>query len=284
MDVVLSTPTPFRSPQASCAVSVGAPPGAAQHSAELSALQERVAQLEQSQAELEAFAHAVAHELRTPLSAANSFCSLLQEALADQPGEPARVSAHYASRLKLGLQHMAQLTEALVTLARASRASLRMEAVDMSSLALEVLDGLQAREPGRACQCHVQPGLTDWGDRALLRQVLENLLGNAWKFSANQAVVHIEFMRQSPQEGGAYLVRDRGAGFEMAQVSRLFQAFERLHSSAEFPGSGIGLSLVKRIVASHGGAVRAYSSPGQGATFFFTLGAPAVVARPALTP
>ncbi len=265
-------------------MSAGTQPCVATDHARLAALQERVAQLEQSQAELEAFAHAVAHELRTPLSASNSFCSLLQEALADQPGESARLGAHYASRLSMGLQHMGQLTEALVTLARASRASLRMELVDMSSLALEVLDGLQAREPGRACQCQVQPGLSDWGDRALLRQVLENLLGNAWKFSAKQAVVHIEFMRQPPQEGGAYLVRDRGAGFDMAQASRLFQTFERLHSSAEFPGSGIGLSLVKRIVASHGGAVRAHSSPGQGATFFFTLGAQDAAAHLALTP
>lgn len=241
--------------------------------AQLAALHQRVAQLEQSQAELETFACAVAHELRTPLSAATSFCSLLQEALANLPGEPARDSAFYASRVQMGLQHMSQLTEALVTLARANRATLRTETVDMSALAREVLDGLQAREPGRACQCQVQPGLNDWGDRALLRQVLDNLLGNAWKFSAKQALVHIDFERQPPHEGGAYMVRDRGAGFEMAQASRLFQCFERLHSVSEFPGSGMGLSVVKRIVVSHGGEVSAHSFPGQGATFFFTLGA-----------
>lgn len=261
-----------------------AAPSPVQGSDQLLALQARVAQLEQSQAELEAFAHAVAHELRTPLSAANSFCSLLQESLKDLPGESGRVSAHYASRVHMGLGHMGQLTEALVALARASRAALRVEAVDMSSLALEVLDGLQAREPGRACQCQVEPGLSDWGDRALLRQVLENLLGNAWKFSAQQAVVQIEFTRQPPSEGGAYVVRDHGAGFDMAQAGRLFQTFERLHSSAQFPGSGIGLYLVKRIVASHGGQVRAFSSPGRGATFFFTLGALHEDARPEAKP
>jgi signal transduction histidine kinase len=263
---------------------VEAKPCAAPDGAQLAALQERVAQLEQSQAELEAFAHAVSHELRTPLSAANSFCSLLQEALAALPGEPARISAHYASRVHMGLQHMGQLTEALVTLARASRASLRMEAVDLSLLAREVIDGLQSRDPGRECQFQVQPGLQDWGDRALLRQVLENLLGNAWKFSVKQALVNIEFGRQPPHEGGAYFVRDRGVGFDMAQVSRLFQNFQRLHSGAEFPGSGIGLSLVKRIVASHGGGVRAQSSPGQGATFFFTLGALLEGAHPQAKP
>lgn len=244
----------------------------------LAFLQERVAQLESAQAELESLAYAVAHDLRTPLSAADSFCSLLQDSLAELPGEQARRSEHYASRVRLGLQHMGESIEALLDMARASRVALKIEPVDLGSLAGEVLDGLCAREPARPCQCQVQPGLQAWGDRALLRQVLENLLGNAWKFSAHLAQVRIEL----GQQGEAFFVRDHGVGFDMAHAGRLFQPFERLHSDAQFPGTGIGLATVRRIVERHGGQLSAYSSPGQGATFFFTLGTPDGGARPQL--
>jgi signal transduction histidine kinase len=252
--------------------------------AELAALRARVAQLECAQRELETFTSAVAHDLRTPLSAVDGFCALLQDTLADMPGEPARSCVHYAARVQAGLQHMGEMVDALLALARTSQVVLRPEPVDLSGLAGEALDGLQAREPERSCRCRVQPGLQAWGDRTLLRQVLENLLGNAWKFSARRDSVEIEVGRQPDAQGGAFFVRDHGAGFDMEQAGRLFQPFERLHSAAEFPGTGMGLATVRRILARHGGQIRVQSAPGQGATFFFTLGAPDARAQPGPTP
>lgn len=241
---------------------------------QLASMQQRVLQLEQAQCELEAFVHAVSHDLRTPLSAADTFCKLLQETLAQLPQDEARSCEQYARRLSTGLQHMGELISALLMLSRASNTALHGEPVDLSALALEVLDGLKARAPKRAHRLQVQPGLSAWGDRALLRQLLENLLGNAWKFSGQAAQVHIEFGRQPGVQGGAFYVRDHGAGFDMAQAHRLFQPFERLHRGSEFEGTGIGLATVRRIVARHGGQLYAQASPGQGATFFFTLAGP----------
>lgn len=250
---------------------------------QLAWLQQRVQELEQSQSELEAFVHSVAHELRTPLSAADTFCKLLQETLAPLSQDEVRSAEQYASRLRTGLQHMGELISALLMLSRASNTTLQGEPVILSALALEVLDGLGARAPQRAHRLEVQPGLSAWGDRVLLRQLLENLLGNAWKFSDRCAQVHIELGRQPMAQGGAFYVRDHGAGFDMAQAHRLFQPFERLHSTAEFAGTGIGLATVRRIVARHGGQVYAEASPGQGATFFFTLAGPEPV-QPLPTP
>ena len=244
--------------------------------AQIRLLQERVAQLEQSQAEGEGFAASVAHELRTPLSAADSFCSLLAQSLAELPGDQARECLPYAERIRRGFRHMDELIDALLALARASRTALKLESVDLSALAREVLDDLQSRQPQRASDFHVQPGLVAQGDKALLRQVLANLLGNAWKFSARRERVYIEFGR----EGAVFHVRDQGAGFDMDQAPRLFQPFERLHSASEFPGTGIGLATARRIIARHGGQLSAQSSPEQGATFFFTLGAPEPQALP----
>lgn len=238
-------------------------------------LAQRLAQLQQSHDELQAFSSAVAHELRTPLHAMQSFCSLLQETLTELPAQPARHSCElYADRLQLGLAHMGDLVEGLLRLSRASSAPLRAEPVDLSALALELIDGLVARHPTQAHQCTVQPGLQARGDRLLLRQLLENLLGNAWKFSAAQGgVVRIEFGRE-PGPQGAFFVRDQGPGFDLAQTQaqRLFQPFERLPEARDVPGTGVGLATVRRIVTRHGGRVHAASSPGAGATFFFTLG------------
>lgn len=239
---------------------------------ELAQLRQRVRQLEQAQAELEAFTAAVSHDLRTPLSAIDGFCSLIEDELRTQPGEAAERCARYADRARAGLAQMALLIDALLQLSRAGQAAVRAESVNLSALALEVLDGLKSREPARAHALSVQPGLHAWGDRALLRLLLENLLGNAWKFSAACAQVQIEFGRQTAAEGGRFFVRDRGAGFDMARAARLFQPFERLHVPSEFAGTGIGLATVRRIVGRHGGQVHAQASPGAGATFFFTLG------------
>lgn len=224
-------------------------------------------------AESEAFTAAVAHELRTPLSAMESFCTLLQQSLADIPDHPSRRSSQsYADRLHAGIRQMGEQVEALTRLSRASAADLKIEDVDLSALARELLDALLARHPGVTHDLSVQAGLLVRGDRALLRVLLENLLGNAWKFSAGQPVVRIAFGRE-PGEGGAYFVRDHGVGFDMAQASRLFQPFERLHAHAAFAGTGVGLATVRRIVGRHAGQVRAVGRPGEGATFYFSLGA-----------
>lgn len=238
---------------------------------ELAELRQRLDRLQLAHHELEAFTAAVAHELRSPLGALGNFCTLLQESLTGLSGDQARSCQHLAQRIELGLQHMGQLIDALLLLSRASTAALRVEPVNLSALAAEVIDSLVARDPGRPHQCTVQPGLQAWGDRALLRQLLENLLGNAWKFSAQQPKVCIEFGQQPPHEGGAFFVRDQGAGFDMAQADRLFQPFERLHDATRFAGTGVGLATVRRIVERHGGRTHAWSSAGAGATFFFTL-------------
>lgn len=246
-------------------------PPVADASAQLTALRLRVAELDMARAEAEAFSAAVAHDLRTPLSAMDGFCSLLGDSLAELPDQPARSACEqYLERVRAGLGHMGELVEALQRLSRVSTVALHLETVDLSALAQEVLDGLAARDRGRAHHGQVQPGLLARGDRALLRQLLENLMGNAWKFSAGQPQVHIEF-GQVP--GGAFYVRDQGAGFDMGHAHRLFQPFARLHSSSQFPGTGIGLATVRRIVQRHGGQVRAEGQVGAGASFFFTLAA-----------
>ena len=238
-----------------------------------SSLEERVlqrtAQLKQAHDEMEAFAYSVSHDLRTPLSAIDGFSSLLEHALEDLPDELARDARRYLSRIRSGVHHMGDLIEALLSLARLSRVPLQVLPVDLSRLASEVLQALHERDPGRAVELTVQPGLTARGDPRLLKQLLENLLGNAWKFSNRQALTRIAFGRD--EATGAYFVRDNGAGFDMAHAQRLFNPFQRLHTPAEFEGTGIGLATVRRIVSRHGGEVRGVAQPDQGAIFCFTL-------------
>ena len=233
----------------------------------------RVAELEQSLAQWQAFAASVSHELRTPLAALGSFCGLIEAQLAQLPQDEARQCERHLQRVRAGLDHLGELVSALMRLSRASTVALATEAVDLSALASEVLDALVAREPQRPRLLSVQPGLAAWGDRMLLRQLLDNLLGNAWKFSARQAQVHIEVGRQdhaSPEP--VFFVRDHGAGFDARLAARLFQPFERLHASADYPGTGIGLATARRIVERHGGKIWAAAAD-PGAVFFFTLGA-----------
>jgi len=238
-------------------------------------VQQRTAQLEFANKQLEAFSYSVSHDLRTPLSAIDGFSDLLDKALAKTvTGPQADRSRHYLSRIRAGVSQMGELIDAMLSLAQVSRANLRWETVDLSTLALAVLARLQDREPGRAAHLHVEPGLTAQGDPRLLRQVLENLLGNAWKFSAGKTLAEITFGQQTGSAGETvYFVRDNGAGFDMAYSEKLFGAFQRLHSPSEFAGTGIGLTTVQRIIARHGGKVWGQATPGRGATFYFTLGA-----------
>ncbi|MEO6016599.1 MAG: PAS domain S-box protein [Polaromonas sp.] len=216
--------------------------------------------------ELEAFSYSVSHDLRSPLNTVAGFSSLLARNLGPNANEKA---LHYLSRIQAGVVQMGELIEGLLALSQVSRTALTQDAVDLSELAHEILERHQAREPARVVEIDIQEGLSAQGDAHLLRAAMENLLGNAWKFSSQRKVTEIKV---GQLEGGdAFYVRDNGAGFDMAYSDKLFGTFQRLHCVSEFPGTGVGLATVSRIIARHGGRIWASASPGKGATFFFTL-------------
>jgi len=267
-----------KSSQESRPVAQDLPTGQAQLRAEIAGLEQRIAQLQRRCEEADSFAHVLAHDLRSPLSAIDGFSSLLEELLQGQSGPQAEQALHLTARLRASAQHMGELIDGLQALARLSRSALQLGAVDLSALAAQVLDKIGQQHP--RLQAQVQAGLQAHGDRRLLRQLLENLFDNACMFSGHSPQLQIEFGRQSDAPGaqdagqsGAFYVRDHGAGFDMAQAGRLFQPYQRLHSSAQFQGQGLGLAIVHRIVTRHGGRVWAHSAPGQGTTVYFTLGA-----------
>lgn len=225
--------------------------------------------------ELQAFAHAVAHDLRSPLAVMESFSLLLSEAV--QASDPK--ARHYAERIAHNARSGQQLISALLSLTDIARAHLELEEVDISSLAGELEGELREAEPQRMASWHVQPGLTSWGDARLLRIVVRNLLDNAWKFTSKRERARIELgMAHEDAEEKVFFVRDNGEGFDMEYADRLFQSFCRLHGRDEFPGSGAGLVTVRRVLLRHGGRVWARSVQGQGSTFFFSL--PARATRP----
>jgi light-regulated signal transduction histidine kinase (bacteriophytochrome) len=227
-------------------------------------VEERTAELRQAKEELEAFSYSVAHDLRAPSRRIQSFVPLLREDVGD------RLSPDAASVLTLiGQQagRMNLLIDDLLRLSMVSRAPLNRAPLDLSEEARAVASELRLREPAREVEWAIAPGLRTTADAGLTRILLENLLGNAWKFTSRAARPRIEVGGQ----GGEFFVRDNGAGFDMAQAGRLFQPFQRLHGAAEFSGSGIGLTIVRRIVSRHGGTIRAEGRVGQGATFRFTL-------------
>ena len=237
-------------------------------------VRQRTAQLEAANRELETFSYSVSHDLRTPLAAIDGFSGMLAKDISAGGMTSAR-GQHYLTRIRAGVGQMGELINALLALAQVSKTSLRWDSVNLSALAQEVLNGYHERAPGRSVQWQVAPDVLVHGDPRLLKQVLDNLLGNAWKFSAGQPQTRITFGREQGSEGqDVYVVRDNGAGFDMAYSDKLFGAFQRLHTVAEFEGTGIGLATVQRIVMRHGGKVWAESAPGQGATFYFTLGVP----------
>ncbi|MGE0496210.1 MAG: PAS domain S-box protein [Ramlibacter sp.] len=221
--------------------------------------------LKRSNEELEAFSYSVSHDLRAPLQAVDGFTRLLMREL---PPDLGGKSAHYLQRIQAGVERMGRMIEDLLSLAQVSRVPMRFRLVDLSGLAREVLDELQVAAPNAQAVVKVQDGLEAQCDPRLFRLVLQNLLANAWKFSARKERAEIEFGRD---ESGAYFVRDNGAGFNMAYANKLFGAFQRLHTEREFPGTGVGLATVKRIIERHQGRVWAYSGPEGGATFYFTL-------------
>jgi PAS domain S-box-containing protein len=233
---------------------------------------QRTAQLEAANRELEAFSYSIAHDLRAPLSSIDGFSNSLQASAGNALDER---SHHFLRRIRAGVRQMSDLTDGLLSLASLSRADLRCVDLDIADLARSALAALQERSPERSVEIIVAERLPAYGDPRLLAQVVGNLTSNAWKFTSRAHHARIEVGGMRDAEGQmVYFVRDDGAGFDMAYASRMFEAFRRMHTSAEFEGTGIGLAIAHRIVTRHGGRIWGESAPNRGATFYFTLGLP----------
>lgn len=228
----------------------------------------RTSQLEAANRELEAFSYSVSHDLRAPLRAIEGFSRILFET-SSALGEEER---GHLERIGRAAEKMSQLIDDLLTLSRIGRRELNVRRVDLADLAKEVFAELREAEPDRNVECIVAGPLPALGDPSLLRIVLQNLLSNAWKFTSRQPQARIEVTSETTDDGVQYVVRDDGAGFDERYADRLFVPFQRLHSESEFKGTGIGLAIVHRVIARHGGRIRAESRVGQGTTFRFTLG------------
>lgn len=265
-----ATPSPVVRP-----VALSRPQESGGVSLRVSELECEVDRLRQRCEELDGFVRAVVHDLRSPLSALDGFSTLLEESLRDLPLEQSSPARAWAGRVRAAAQQMGELIEGLQALAHLSNAPMQRAEVDLSAMARDILGRMAQLHPMPPLHMQVQDGLQCVGDPRLIRQLLENLLDNARKFSGRCERVHIEFGRLAQAEGsgapaGAFFVRDRGAGFDAAQAHRLFQPYQRLHGQDEYAGLGLGLAIVKRIVARHGGQVLATAHEGQGATFYFT--------------
>ena len=234
---------------------------------------ERTAQLEAANKELEAFSYSASHDLRAPLQTIDGFSRALQEDYGDKLDAEAR---DYLQRIRAATKHMAQLTDALLQLSRLARSDMMLANVDLGAMARAVADQLRAQDPARKVVFDIAAGANAYADRRLLGAVLENLLGNAWKFTSRHPRASIEFGVAEREAERVYYVRDDGAGFDMNRAQKLFTPFQRLHTTSDFPGNGVGLALVKRIIQRHGGRIWAEAAPEKGAAFYFTLpGAPA---------
>jgi PAS domain S-box-containing protein len=238
---------------------------------------QHTAELEQANKNLESFNYAVAHDLRGPLRGLSGFSELLVEDYGEALGETGR---GYAERIQAACERMATLVEGLLQLSRVSNSDLNPRPLDLSAEAAAIAAGLQAGEPDRQVRFTIADGVTVTADGMLMRTVLQHLLGNAWKFTGHRDEAAIEFGATTTAADGVTAadgarvccyVRDNGAGFDPAFAGKLFQPFQRLHAVTEFPGTGIGLATVQRIIERHGGRVWAHGAAGEGATFSFTL-------------
>jgi len=228
----------------------------------------RTKDLEAAIRELESFSYSVSHDLRAPLRSIDGFSQILLEEYHEKLDDDGK---KHLARIRASAQRMGELIDDLLELARVSRAELRREPVSLSDIAHELVSELRNGERGRAVRCEIQDGLVAKADPRLMRVVLANLLGNAWKFTSKVPQASIAFGAEPRSGNSAYFVRDNGAGFDAAYIDKLFQPFQRLHGESEFPGTGIGLATVQRIVHRHGGRAWAEGSVNGGATFFFTL-------------
>ena len=231
---------------------------------------QRTAQLETANQELKAFSYSVSHDLRSPLKSIDGFSHLLERSLKDKTSEKEN---HYLNRIRGGVQQMGELIDGLLALAQLSRDTLHIGQVDLAPIASRIVQECRERDPDRQSHVRIQQAILATGDQRQLLVVMQNLLGNAWKFTSKQPLAEIEVGSQAGNAGETvYFIKDNGAGFDMAYAEKLFGTFQRLHSPADFVGTGIGLATVKRVIDRHGGRIWAESKVGEGAMFFFTLG------------
>lgn len=231
------------------------------------AYERRIAELQDVNRELEAFSYTVSHDVRAPLRG----IGYLAEALEEDATELLPEHKELTRKLRQESDRVSRLVEDLLTLSKVSRGELHIERVDLSAMARETLERLQREQPERRVATYVQDGLSVEGDPDLLRNVMENLLANAWKFTSHEPEARIEVGRIDVEDGEAIFVKDNGAGFDPQRAARLFEPFQRLHDARRYPGTGVGLASVKRVVQRHGGHIWATSKPSAGATFFFTV-------------
>ncbi|HLK56226.1 MAG TPA: CHASE3 domain-containing protein [Chthonomonadaceae bacterium] len=231
-------------------------------------VQARTAELEAANQELEAFSYSVSHDLRAPLRSIDGFSQALQE---DYAGAVDNLGKEYLQRIRANTRTMGDLIDGLLQLSRLTRSEIRYEEVNLSEIAQSIAAELQRHSPERDTRFVIADGVLAVGDPRLLRNVLENLLGNAWKFTARRCEAEITFGTTEEDGHTVYFVRDNGAGFDMIYVNKLFGAFQRLHGVSEFEGTGIGLATVQRVIHRHGGRIWAEGAVNRGATFYFTL-------------
>jgi light-regulated signal transduction histidine kinase (bacteriophytochrome) len=236
---------------------------------EMEISRQRAIALEAANQELESFGYSVSHDLRSPLVWIGGYCHSILKHQGDRLDDRYRT---YLTEMCKGLQSLEQLIEALLSLAKMSQDKLFRKSVDLSDIAQSVADKLLLSEPGRQITFQKSDGIVCYGDPSLLRIILENLLGNAWKYASERDHMIIEFGTLPGGEKATYFVRDNGAGFDMSIAEKLFVPFQRLHDSDRFKGHGIGLATVKRAIDRHNGEIWAESTEGHGATFYFTLG------------
>jgi light-regulated signal transduction histidine kinase (bacteriophytochrome) len=229
---------------------------------------ERTRQLEAANRELEAFAYAVSHDLRAPLRSMSGFSQILQE---NAPPGLDEKSRHYLQRIHDASVRMSSLIDDLLNLSRIGRSELTARPISLSQIAAEAAAAIRERHPTREVQLEITQGMEVSADPRLLRIALENLLSNAWKYTSRSPQARVAVGTQTGDSGPVYFVRDNGVGFDMKYADKLFVPFQRLHPESEFPGSGIGLVTVQRIVARHGGRIWADAKPDEGATFYFTI-------------
>lgn len=231
-------------------------------------LKQRAAQLEAANRELESFSYSVSHDLRAPLRSIDGFSQIL---LDDYGAQIPPQGQNYLQRMRTAAKRMAELIDDLLNLARITRSPLQPKLVNLSKLAQEIANGLIEQNSGRDVALSIVPDLMVQGDPHLLNIALENLLNNAWKFTSKKEKAQIEFGQQHKTNERVFYVRDNGSGFDMAYVNKLFGVFQRLHSVSDFPGTGVGLATVQRIITIHGGRIWAEAEEGKGATFYFTI-------------
>jgi len=227
-------------------------------------VRERTAELRAANEEMASFSYAISHDLCSPLRAINGFAAMLAEMDGTCDGKKAKV---FIDRIRKATMHMNSLIRGLLTLSKTTQAELKREVVDVTGIAKAVVENLYSEDTSRKATVTIQPGMTALGDPTLIRALYTNLLNNAWKFTAGKPVTEIRI----GWSGAVFFVEDNGAGFDEAYMDKLFKPFQRLHSPEEYPGTGIGLATVQRVVRRHGGEVWARSPDDEGATFYFTL-------------